>query len=92
MSLMGAILHADTTAHRVHAPSTHALPVIRCVPDPFSSTDRHTKIELTTYEDGLQLLRQVSTRFSGIWNNNHIQIEGPTLGVKSKARSFAPVS
>ncbi len=88
---MGAILHADTTAHRVHAPSTHALPVVRCVPDPFSSTWQ-AEIELTAYENGLQSLRQVSTRFSGIWNDKHIQIGGPTLGVKSKAQSFAPVS
>lgn len=89
---MGAILHADTTTHRVHAPSTHALPIIRCVSDPFGSTDRQTEIELTTYENGIHRLRHVSTRLGGIWDENHTQIEGPTHGAQSKARSFAPVS
>lgn len=89
---MGAILHADTTAYRVHAPSTHALPVIRCVPNPFRPPDRQTEIELTAYENGIHLLRQVSTRLGGIWIDNHTPIGGPTPGAQSEARSFAPVS
>lgn len=91
VSLMGAILHAGSTAYRVHAPSTHALPVIRCVPDPFSSTNRQTKIELTAYDNGLHLLRQVSTRFGGIWNDDRTRIDGPTPAAQDKARSFTPV-
>lgn len=92
VSLMGAILHAGSTAHRVHAPSTHALPIIRCVPDPFSSTNRQTEIQLIAYENGFHLLRQVSTRFGGIWNDSHTRIEGLTSAAHPKARSFALVS
>ena len=89
---MGAILYAGSTAHRVYAPLTHALPVIRCVPDPFSSTNRQTEIELITYKNGLHLLKQVSTRFGGIWNDNHLRIDGPTPAARAGARSFALVS
>ncbi len=89
---MGVILHASSTAHRVYAPSTHSLPAIRCVPDPFSSTAQETKIEIVPCKSGLRLLRQLSPRFGRIWNDKRTPTEGTTTTAEVKRRTFSPVS
>ncbi|KAL9101956.1 MAG: hypothetical protein Q9163_002844 [Psora crenata] len=52
VSISGALLHASSRLHRVYAPSTHAIPVIR----PLHSPSR------------IRMLKNVASRFGGIWN------------------------
>ncbi|KAI9876625.1 MAG: Polynucleotide 5'-hydroxyl-kinase grc3 [Pleopsidium flavum] len=91
VNLMGVTLHPSSTAHRVYAPSTHSLPAIRCVPDPFSPTAQQTEIEILPYKSGLRLLRQLSPRFGRIWNDKRTSTEGTTTAAEKKRRSFSPM-
>lgn len=92
ISLMGITLHASSTAHRVYAPSTHSLPSIRCVPDPFNSARQETEIEILPYKSGLRLLKKLSPRFGRIWNDKHTLVEGQPTAADSSHRSFSLVS
>ncbi|KAM5447645.1 Polynucleotide 5'-hydroxyl-kinase grc3 [Microsporum audouinii] len=64
VSVMGAKLYPSPTVHRVYAPSTHSLPVIKSVSGP----DGYAEVELISVQDGLPQLSRISNLYYRIWN------------------------
>ncbi|KAL8760301.1 MAG: hypothetical protein Q9199_000083 [Rusavskia elegans] len=69
VSLLGAVLHPSSAIFRVFAPSTHSLPVIRPIRNPFGTAEQPVEITITSFRSGIRLLKHVSPRFDRIWNN-----------------------
>ncbi|RHZ68303.1 putative RNA processing protein Grc3 [Aspergillus thermomutatus] len=67
ISLMGAKLHPSTRLYRVYAPSTHSLPVIKCV----AGVDGEAEIEVKSCNSGIYRLRHLSTLYQRIWNGKN---------------------
>jgi polynucleotide 5'-hydroxyl-kinase GRC3/NOL9 len=63
---MGSILKASKTKYRVYAPSSHALPVIRCLATDVDEAD----ICLFSFDNGLGHLKRLSLLFGKLWNDN----------------------
>lgn len=62
---MGATLPSSQIRYRVSAPSSHSLPVIRCL-----GTDVHdAEINLYQCENGLDSLKSLSPLFGKLWND-----------------------
>ena len=91
ISISGALLRASSTLHRVYAPTTHAIPVIRPSLDPYGSGPQSSEITFLSCGSGLRSLKRISTSFGRIWN-------GPSLGTAAEDisrplhRSFVNVS
>ncbi|KAL2809206.1 hypothetical protein BJX63DRAFT_406599 [Aspergillus granulosus] len=64
VSLMGAKLHPSPRVYRVYAPSTHSLPVIKCV----SGVDGAAEVEFKSCHSGIYRLRNLSHLYQRIWN------------------------
>ncbi|KAL2801270.1 hypothetical protein BJX66DRAFT_346082 [Aspergillus keveii] len=64
VSLMGAKLHPSPRVYRVYAPSTHSLPVIKCV----SGVDGAAEVEFESCHSGIYRLRDLSHLYQRIWN------------------------
>ncbi|KAJ0416819.1 hypothetical protein BJY00DRAFT_220401 [Aspergillus carlsbadensis] len=64
VSLMGAKLHPSPRVYRVYAPSTHSLPVIKCV----SGVDGAAEVEFKSCHSGIYRLRDLSHLYQRIWN------------------------
>lgn len=83
---MGAKLHPSTKTYRVYAPSTHSLPVIKCV----SGVEGSAEIELQSCSSNLQSLKELSPYYSRIWNSTKTVGDSVTLSGSFK-RSFSIV-
>ncbi|KAL8789074.1 MAG: hypothetical protein Q9213_001337 [Squamulea squamosa] len=68
VSLLGAVLHPSSAVYRVFAPSTHSLPVIRSVRNPYGPADQPIEVTITSLRCGIRSLKQVSPMFDRIWN------------------------
>ena len=64
ITFLGASLSASNKVFTVYAPSTHSLPVLRCL----GTEVDHAEIVLRRHEGGLQSLYTLSPLFSKIWN------------------------
>ena len=84
---MGAKLHPSIKTYRVYAPSTHSLPVIKCV----SGVEGFAEIELQSCSSNLQGLKDLSPHYSRIWNSSKTIGDSATLSGSFK-RSFSIVS
>ncbi len=63
---MGFTLQPSSTPHQIFDPSSHSLPVIRCV-----STDIDAaEIKLYQYDTGLRSIKSLSPLFGKLWNDN----------------------
>jgi polynucleotide 5'-hydroxyl-kinase GRC3/NOL9 len=89
VSLMGAKLHPSSKLHRVYAPSTHSLPVIKCV----SGIDGEAEVEITSCNSGIARLRELSPLYQRIWTGENTAADKLTLkGVgKDTKRTFSVV-
>ncbi|KAL2816805.1 hypothetical protein BDW59DRAFT_136434 [Aspergillus cavernicola] len=65
VSLMGAKLHPSPRTYRVYAPSTHSLPVIKCV----SGVDGAAEVEFKSCRSGISRLRDLSPFYQRVWNS-----------------------
>ena len=65
VSVLGAKLHASPKLYRVYAPSTHSLPVIKCVS---GGPEEYAEIEIRSCSNGLSGLGDLSTLYDRIWN------------------------
>ncbi|OAX79323.1 hypothetical protein ACJ72_06358 [Emergomyces africanus] len=65
VSVMGAKLQPSPHLYRVYAPSTHSLPVIKCV----SGVDDYAEVEIRSCNNGLYRLKNVSNLYHRIWNS-----------------------
>lgn len=89
VSLMGAKLHPSPKIYRVYAPSTHSLPVIKCV----SGMDGAAEVEIKSCKSGLSQLRDVSPLYQKIWNGQNTSADKLSLKTapKDSRRSFSVV-
>lgn len=90
VAVMGAVIHAGSTVHRIHAPSTHSLPVIRaCYTSPFMSDDQTAEITILSISNsGICQLKEISPVFSRIWNHHSWPNERFTAKIDLSQRSF----
>jgi len=91
ISISGAVLRPSSRLHRVHAPSTHSLPPIRPLQDPYGSSQQLTELTILACGDGIRSLKQVSTRFRRIWNHKHVPTKRNGPAVDLIRRSFVLV-
>jgi polynucleotide 5'-hydroxyl-kinase GRC3/NOL9 len=66
VTLMGATLPPSKVSHHVYAPSSHALPVIRCLATDVYGAD----IRLRQCDNGLRSLDALSPLYGKLWNDN----------------------
>ncbi|KAL8798674.1 MAG: hypothetical protein Q9182_006485 [Xanthomendoza sp. 2 TL-2023] len=94
ISILGAVLYPSSSAHRVFAPSTHSLPVIRPVRNPFGPPDQPVEISILSFQCGIRLLKQISPMFGLIWNkgiklSDDRESDSSTIPSKSAKRTFS---
>ncbi|KAJ5132355.1 hypothetical protein N7448_006513 [Penicillium atrosanguineum] len=75
VSVMGAKLHPSSQVYRVYAPSTHSLPVIKCV----AGVDGEAEVEIKSCSSGLSCLRDLSPLYQRIWNGQNTAADKLTL-------------
>ncbi|PYH40543.1 putative RNA processing protein Grc3 [Aspergillus saccharolyticus JOP 1030-1] len=75
VSLMGAKLHPSSRVYRVYAPSTHSLPVIKCV----SGVDGAAEVEVKSCHSGIYRLRHLSPLYERVWNSKNTAADKLTL-------------
>lgn len=93
VAVMGAVMHAGSTVHRVHAPSTHSLPVIRACQNPFMPDDQTAEITILSLSNtGIRQLRELSPTFARIWNHRSLPIEPSSPSANFPQRSYTFVS
>ncbi|KAJ6092530.1 hypothetical protein N7486_007819 [Penicillium sp. IBT 16267x] len=87
VSLMGAKLPPSPRVYRVYAPSTHSLPIIKCV----SGVDGEAEVQIKSCNSGLSRLRDVSPLYQKIWNGQNTAADKATLkgASKNSRRSFS---
>ncbi|KAJ6138559.1 hypothetical protein N7471_005045 [Penicillium samsonianum] len=87
VSLMGAKLHPSSQLHRVYAPSTHSLPVIKCV----AGIDGDAEVEIKTCTSGISRLRDLSPLYQRIWAGENTAADKITLkgAAKDSKRTFS---
>ncbi|KAE8356573.1 polynucleotide 5'-hydroxyl-kinase grc3 [Aspergillus coremiiformis] len=87
VSVMGAKLHPSPRLYRVYAPSTHSLPVIKCV----SGVDGAAEIEVKSCHSGIYRLRGLSPLYRRIWNGKNTSADKITLknAPSSAKRTFS---
>jgi polynucleotide 5'-hydroxyl-kinase GRC3/NOL9 len=87
---MGSILQPSKQTHRVFAPSSHSLPVMRCLAtDPESA-----ELRLHPLGVGLESLEPLSPLFGKLWNDGSGPL-GPEYTIlvqKNKRATFQVVS
>lgn len=86
---MGAKLHPSARVYRVYAPSTHSLPVIKCV----SGVGGEAEVEIKSCKSGLARLRDLSPLYQKIWNGENTAADKLTLkgALKDSRRTFSVV-
>ncbi|KXG48723.1 Pre-mRNA cleavage complex II Clp1 [Penicillium griseofulvum] len=87
VSLMGAKLHPSSQLHRVYAPSTHSLPVIKCV----AGIDGEAEVEIKSCTSGISRLRDLSPLYQRIWAGDNTAADKITLkgAAKDSKRTFS---
>ncbi|KAJ5103745.1 Pre-mRNA cleavage complex II Clp1 [Penicillium argentinense] len=82
VSLMGAKLRPSSKVYRVYAPSTHSLPVIKCV----SGVDGEAEVEFKSCNNGLARLRDASPLYQRIWNGQNTDAD--KIAIKGAAENW----
>ncbi|KAF3022857.1 Polynucleotide 5'-hydroxyl-kinase grc3 [Penicillium rubens] len=90
VSLMGAKLHPSSQLHRVYAPSTHSLPIIKCV----AGVDGEAEVEIKSCTSGISRLRDLSPLYQRIWAGENTAADKITLkgAAKDSKRTFSVAS
>ena len=89
VAIMGAVLHAGSTVHRVHAPSTHSLPVIRACYSPFMSDEQTAEIMILSISNsGIRQMKEISPAFARIWNHRSLSSEQSSPNIDLSQRSY----
>ncbi|KAL3436527.1 polynucleotide 5'-hydroxyl-kinase grc3 [Aspergillus tetrazonus] len=83
VSLMGAKLHPSPRVYRVYAPSTHSLPVIKCV----TGVNGAAEVEFRSCHSGITRLRDLSPLYQRLWNSGNTPADKLSLkAVEQDAR------
>ena len=90
ITIMGSALRPSKAKYRFYAPSSHSLPVIRCL----GTEINHAHIQLHQCESGLGHLSSLSPLFGKMWNDSSgpLGIEYDSLIRKKKRSTFQIVS
>lgn len=86
VSLIGAKLPPSPKTYRVYAPSTHSLPVIKCV----SGVDGYAEVEIQSCYSGIYRLDELSPLYNRVWNRGETIGDKATLKGRSR-RTFSIV-
>ena len=92
INVAGAVLHASSRLHRVYAPSTHSLPSICPIPNPYGPQNLPTEITIISCTSRIRLLKHLSPKFGRIWNHKHALSGADTPKIDLSQRSFVFVS
>lgn len=92
INILGAVLHASSRLHRVYAPSTHSLPSIRSIPNPYGPQNLPAEIMIISCGSRLRLLKHLSPKFGRIWNHKHVSARFNLPKIDLSQRSFVFVS
>ena len=87
ISIAGATLRPSSDLHRVYAPSTHALPPIRALRNPFGPQG-NAEVTFITFNSGLRALRHLSPNFDRIWNSKAPPSTKPNSAMDPSQRTF----
>ncbi|KAL4980408.1 hypothetical protein BDW66DRAFT_166544 [Aspergillus desertorum] len=87
VSLMGAKLHPSPRVYRVYAPSTHSLPVIKCV----TGVNGAAEVEFKSCHSGITRLRGLSPLYQRVWNSGNTPADKLSLKTVGQAarRTFS---
>ncbi|KAL8758531.1 MAG: hypothetical protein Q9184_003898 [Pyrenodesmia sp. 2 TL-2023] len=88
VSVLGAVLYANPKTQRIFAPSTHSLPVIKPIRNPYGSGHQQTIITVSNCSSGLRMLRQVSPKFCRLWNMRSLASAGVIPPLDLSQRTF----
>ena len=88
ISILGAVIHASSRIHRVYAPSTHSIPPIRPLPNPFGTGNAPVELTIISCRSRMRMLRQIAPKFGRIWNGR----QQPQPPFDFAKRSFMNVS
>ncbi|KAE8147557.1 polynucleotide 5'-hydroxyl-kinase grc3 [Aspergillus avenaceus] len=75
VSVMGAKLHPSPRLYRVYAPSTHSLPVIKCI----AGVDGAAEVEVISCNSGIYRLKDLSPLYQRVWNGKNTSADKLTL-------------
>ena len=89
VSLYGATTPASSKLYRVYAPSTHALPVLKSVTNPYGRYGEPAEVRIITAKSRIRMLKDLSLEFGRLWNES-VGANGATA--KFKKRSFTLVN
>ena len=92
ISIAGAVLHASSRLHRVYAPSTHSLPSIHPISNPYGPQNTQAEITINSCTSRIRLLRHLSPKFGRIWNHKHPSTRPDPPKLDLSQRSFVLVS
>lgn len=84
---MGAKLFACPNLLRVFAPSTHSLPVIKCV----SGIEGYAEIEVRSCFNGISRMREMSPLYDRIWNSGSTVADEEAFHTSGLQRTFSIV-
>ncbi|KAI9707278.1 MAG: Polynucleotide 5'-hydroxyl-kinase grc3 [Candelina mexicana] len=87
VTLMGATLRKSPTLYRVYAPSTHSIPVVRCV-GTSQIVSHEAEIEFGHCDTGLHSLGKLSPLFGRIWSEGYWEPHRVSLLTGVEKRSF----
>ncbi|KAL9009359.1 MAG: hypothetical protein Q9173_005604 [Seirophora scorigena] len=88
ISILGATLRQSSRIYRVFAPSTHSLPSIRPLRNPFGPGNQETSITISNCNSGLRLLGQASPKLSRLWNKAPSRSDGTGIALNLSNRTF----
>lgn len=92
ITVLGAVLHPGSRLHRVYAPSSHSLPSIRPVPDPYGPPTQSTELTILSCSSRIRVLRHLSPKFRRIWNKKPAPDASVASPIDLTRRSFTTVS
>ncbi|KAL9591673.1 MAG: hypothetical protein Q9179_007484, partial [Wetmoreana sp. 5 TL-2023] len=89
ISIQGAILYPSPSVYTIFAPSTHALPLIRSIRNPYRPSPQQTIITISNHRSGIRLLKEISPKFDRLWNRAKARTDEPGSSVDLSRRTFA---
>ena len=92
ISIAGALLHASSRLHRVYASSTHSLPSMHPIPNPYGPQNVPAEITIHSCASGIRLLKHLSPKYGRIWNHKHVSSGADPRELDLSQRSFVLVS
>ncbi|KAL8724071.1 MAG: hypothetical protein Q9181_007002 [Wetmoreana brouardii] len=89
ISTQGAILYPSSMVYTIYAPSTHALPPIRSIRNPYRPSDQQAIITISNHRSGIRLLKEISAKFDRLWHRAKARTDEPRPSADLSRRTFA---